>query len=85
MQEFRYVVTDEEGIHARPAGKLAKMAKLYQSGISITKDEKTAELKKIMTLLSLGIKKGDEILVRVSGEDEEKAAKEIRNFFHENL
>lgn len=37
MKEFKYVVTDPEGIHARPAGILVKQAAGYTSSVKITK------------------------------------------------
>ena len=48
MKSFDYVITDEVGIHARPAGLLVKEAKSYDSVIRITKDGKSAEAKKLM-------------------------------------
>ena len=39
MKEFKYVVTDNEGIHARPAGELVKLVKGFESKITIEKDE----------------------------------------------
>ena len=47
MKKFEYVIKDEVGIHARPAGLLVKEAKKYQSKVSITKDGKSAEATKI--------------------------------------
>ena len=41
MKEFKYVITDPEGIHARPAGELVKATKEFQSAITLTKDGKT--------------------------------------------
>ena len=38
MKEFKYVITDPEGIHARPAGELVKATKEFQSAITLTKD-----------------------------------------------
>lgn len=38
MQKFSYVLTDAEGIHARPAGELVKQAKGYKSKVMISKD-----------------------------------------------
>ena len=35
MKEFKYVVTDNEGIHARPAGELVKLVKGFESTVSI--------------------------------------------------
>lgn len=47
MKEFKYVITDPEGIHARPAGELVKAAKEFQSVITLTKDGKTGDCKRI--------------------------------------
>ena len=44
MKEFKYVITDAEGIHARPAGELVKAAKEFSSKITITKDGKSGEI-----------------------------------------
>ena len=43
MKEFKYVITDPEGIHARPAGILVKQAAGYQSAVKIAKGEKSAD------------------------------------------
>jgi len=40
MKEFTYIITDKEGIHARPAGELVKLAKVYASTVSVFKDGK---------------------------------------------
>ena len=85
MKEFHYTIHDELGIHARPAGMLAKEGKRYQSKIYITKDEKTAETTRLMSVMSLGIKHGDEIRVTIEGPDEEEAAQQIEDFFKREL
>lgn len=56
MREFQYVITDPEGIHARPAGELVKAAKEFECSIKITKDGKTGDCKKIFGLMGLGCK-----------------------------
>ena len=85
MKNFSYVIKDEVGIHARPAGILVKEAKKYQSKIVIVKDGKKAEATKLMALMGLGVKCGDEVTVEVSGEDEDTASREIKTFFENNL
>ena len=45
MKEFTYVITDPEGIHARPAGLLVKAAAGFKSDIKIEKDGKAAKCK----------------------------------------
>ncbi|CDA68836.1 MAG: HPr family phosphocarrier protein [Bacteroides sp.] len=85
MKSFDYTITDEIGIHARPAGILAKKAKEYASRITITKGGKTAEAQKLMAVMSLGVKKGETVTVSAEGEDEEKAVADMETFFKENL
>ena len=57
MGSFHYVIKDEIGIHARPAGMLAKMAKGFDSAVTITKGEKTVDASKLMAVMGLGVKK----------------------------
>ncbi len=79
MKEFKYVVTDPEGIHARPAGILVKPA------VKITKGEKTADAKRIFGVMGLGVKTGEEVTITVEGADEDTAIAELEAFFKENL
>ena len=85
MKSFEYTITDEVGIHARPAGLLVKEAKNYTSVIKITKDGKSAEAKKLMALMGLGVKKGDTVTVSVEGGDEDTVAAKMEEFFRNNL
>ena len=85
MKEFRYTITDSEGIHARPAGEFVKEAKKFASDVKIVKGEKSADAKKIFGLMSLGVKQGEEILVQIDGTDEEDAATGLEKFLKENL
>lgn len=85
MKEFNYVIQDEQGIHARPAGILVKAANEFQSDIQIDKDGKKGDLKRIFGVMGLGIKKGDNIRVIIEGPDEETAAQKIETLFREQL
>ena len=85
MKKFNYVITDKVGIHARPAGMLVKEAKKYASSITIVKGEKKADARKLMVLMGLGVKCGEEVTVEVEGADEEVAAAAMETFFKENL
>ena len=73
MKKFDYVIKDEIGIHARPAGLLVKEAKKYESKIVITKDGKSAEATKLIAVMSLGVKCGQTITVEATGPDEDAA------------
>lgn len=85
MKEFTYCIKDAEGIHARPAGELVKKAKEFTASISIIKDGKKADAKKVFGLMGLGVKQGMEITIQIEGEDEEAAAAAIETFLKENL
>lgn len=85
MKTFTYTIKDEVGIHARPAGLLAKKAKDFESVITIEKSGKSAAATKLMALMGLGVKCGDTVTVTIDGADEERAAAEMEKFFSENL
>lgn len=85
MKEFQYVITDEVGIHARPAGNLAKLCKEFSSRITLEANGKRAEATKLMAVMGMGIKKDMTVTVKVEGEDEDEAAKKVEAFFKENL
>ena len=86
MITFEYTIHDPLGIHARPAGMLAKLAKEYADNtISVEKDGQTVRAGQMMRLMSLAIKQGDLVKVTVSGNAEEEAAAAVRAFFEQNL
>lgn len=85
MKSFTYVIKDETGIHARPAGVLSKLAKNFSSEITIEKDKKSVNVTRLMMLMGLGIKCGDTVTVTIDGEDENEAFEKILAFFKENL
>ncbi len=85
MRTFTYTIKDELGIHARPAGMLAKTAKTLDSEITITLGEKSAVATKLMALMGMGVKCGNTITVTVSGGDEEASEKVMKEFLETNL
>lgn len=84
MKEFTYAITDPIGIHARPAGRLAKKVAESDSTVTIIKDGKSADTRRLMALMQLGIKSGDTITVRVEGGNEGKNAQELLKFLNDN-
>lgn len=85
MKKFNYTIQDEVGIHARPAGLLVKEAKKYKSKVMISKEGKTAEATKLMALMGLGAKCGQNVEVMIEGDDEETAYEGIKAFLEANL
>lgn len=84
MAERTVVVTNETGLHARPAASLVQFVKNYPGEVTIIKEDKEANAKSIFNVMSLGIAKGTEIKLIVEGDDEEKFADELVGFV-ENL
>ena len=86
MKQFNYVINDPLGLHARPAGLLAKLAKPYaDTVITLTKGGNTVKASQLMKLMSLAVKNGDEVTVAAEGPAEEAAIAELKKFFDENL
>lgn len=85
MKTFTYTITDELGIHARPAGILANAAKEYTSKIMLQKDGKEADAIKILAVMGLCVKKGDTITVNIKGDDEEAAYVAMQKLMKESF
>ena len=64
-----------EGLDARPIALLVQEASQYSSSVYIEVDQKQVNAKSIMAVMSLGVKKGNEVIITAEGEDEEEALK----------
>ena len=84
MKQFQYTIKDELGVHARPAGLLVKLAKQYTSAITIDKNGKTCDMRKLMAVMGMGIRQGETITVTAEGEDEAAAIEAVEKFLTEN-
>ena len=86
MKSFSCVINDPLGIHARPAGKLAKAAKDFPaSTITITKGDKSAVANQLIKLMGMGVKQNEKVTVTVDGGDEDAALAAMKAFFVENF
>lgn len=85
MTQFQYTITDVNGIHARPAGLLVKMAQSYASAIQLRRGEKAADLKRLFAVMGLNIRQGDAVTVTADGADEQVAIQALEAFFQTNL
>jgi len=75
--EREFVISNEHGIHARPTTAIVQKANQFKSNIDIIFNGATTDLKSIMGVLSLGVTRGSLITIRISGEDEAQAMKEL--------
>jgi len=80
MTTEKVVVAAPNGLHARPVGEIVKTAKSFpDSVVTITSGEKTVKATSMLSILSLGLKKGAEVEIRADGGDEAEAVKAIVN------
>lgn len=66
-------ILNESGLNARPAGIFVKTANKFKSEINIEFNGSTFTAKSIMILMSMGLRKDDEIKIIANGPDEEAA------------
>ncbi|MDD6327111.1 MAG: HPr family phosphocarrier protein [Eubacteriales bacterium] len=85
MKEFIYTIKDAQGIHARPAGMLVKLAAGFESKVTIEKDGREVDAKRIMGVMSLGVKQGSVVTMKADGADEDTAIVQLEEFMNNNL
>ena len=87
MKKILYTIKDPAGIHARPAGMLVKEVKNYDSKVTITRKEdgKSADVSRLMAVMSLAVKCGQTVEVAVEGGDEDASLQGMKAFFEANL
>ena len=77
MKSFTYVLTDPEGLHARPAVTISQTCVQLQSAVTFAYNGKTAAGNNVLQLLALGAKQGAELEVTIEGPDEEEAVEKV--------
>lgn len=85
MKRFIYVIKDELGIHARPAGMLVKTAAGFDSKVVLSNGVKEADGKRIMAVMAMAVKQGQQITVTIEGPDEDAAAAALADFMEKML
>lgn len=78
MIRFSYIINNENGIHARPAGLLVNTLSGVESDVKLYKDGKEANAKSLFSIMGLGVKNGDKIEIVIVGEDENDVSLNIR-------
>ena len=62
-----------------------KVAKEFSCKVTLTKDGKSGDCKKIFGIMGLAVKNGNEVVMSFDGEDEDAAYEKISAFMKENL
>lgn len=84
MIEKNYMIIDKVGIHARPASLLTNVVKNFNGKANIYFNERKANLKSIMSIMSLGINKNSKISIKIDGEGEDELITKIENILNDN-
>ena len=74
-------VLNPQGLHARPADLLVRMASQFESTIMIGKGSEFVDCKSILSLLTLGAAQGTELMLRADGADAASALESIEELF----
>ena len=83
--DFEYVLQAPNGIHARPAGELAKIASGFDAQVTVRSGDSTASMKSIIEMMQLGAVIGSKLEVHVSGKDAAAAAEAVQQYLSKNL
>ena len=78
-------ITNDTGLHARPASVFVSTAAKFKSELMLQKGEKQVNAKSIMGVLSLGITKGTDIMILAQGPDEEEALRALVELARSNF
>jgi phosphocarrier protein HPr len=73
MKKVNFTLTNETGLHARPATLFEAEAQRFVSEITIEKDGETFDAKSIIDILCAAAAKGDTITITADGSDEDEA------------
>lgn len=86
MKVLKCIITDESGIHARPAGRLAALAKGFtKTKIFIEREEKRADAERLFMLMALGVRCGDSVSFIIEGAYEDAALTALSEFLSGEL
>jgi phosphocarrier protein HPr len=77
MIEREAKIVNQEGLHARPAAKIVRLASSFNSDIELLKDGLAVNGKSIMGVMMLAAECGSSIMVRADGPDAEQAVEAI--------
>lgn len=79
--ETTVIITNELGLHARPAALVAKTAQNFSAEITLAADNRHVDAKSILDILSLAAGKGTALTIRGKGRDAEDCIRSIADLF----
>ncbi len=84
MIEATVIVKSEVGLHARPAANLVQEAMRHKCGITLEASGRKADARSILQVLALGVRCGQEVLIRADGAGETEALQQIVSVISES-
>jgi len=85
MKQFTFVLNNEHGLHARPAGLFVQVSSQFESDCFLIKNDIRINGKSIIGVLRLAGGKGDQMTVEVSGPDEQEALEAIKTLLDQQF
>lgn len=85
MQQAEVTLTNEVGLHARPASLFVRTASGFTSRISVSNGQKTVNAKSIVSVMSLGARKGTSLTIEAEGSDEAEAVRALIQLVADNF
>jgi phosphocarrier protein HPr len=77
MPQKDVTLTNDVGLHARPAAVFAKKAASFACDVTVAKGDKEANAKSILSVLQLDVRQGDTVTLKTMGESEDQALVEL--------
>ncbi len=77
MPEQTVRLTNDVGLHARPAAVFAKAAGKFSCDVKVAKEGDEANAKSILSVLKLDVRQGESVTLKTSGDDEDQALSEL--------
>lgn len=81
MKQAIVVVSNRMGVHARPSMRIVKTAELFQSRITLSKGNESADAKSMISVLGLAMRQSEFVNIEAEGLDEDEAIKAIAGLF----
>jgi len=85
MAEMTLTIQNEVGLHARPAAMFVQTANHFEADIQICCNERTANAKSILDVLTLGAAQGAVIEIKAEGNDANEALFALQNLVENNF
>jgi phosphotransferase system HPr (HPr) family protein len=81
VKRAQVIVPWQEGLHLRPAAKLVRLAQTFRASLSLKCDRKVANLRSILSLMTLCAAVGTLLEIEAAGDDEQEALGAVERAF----